>query len=92
MSKKIKKIPQRKCIVCGKNFDKKDLIRIVKDKSDKIFVDDTFKANGRGYYVCKDTQCRFKLKKDKLLNKAMKKDIPEDIYDFIVDMESNVDE
>ena len=53
---KTKKIPLRKCIVCQNQFDKKQLVRIVKNKEDAIFIDKTFKAGGRGAYVCNSTQ------------------------------------
>lgn len=40
---KQRKIPQRKCIVCGENKDKNDLIRIVKNKEEGIILDPTGK-------------------------------------------------
>ena len=54
---KTKKIPLRKCIVCQNQFDKKQLVRIVKNKEDAIFIDKTFKAGGRGAYVCNSKEC-----------------------------------
>ena len=47
----MKKIPQRTCIGCKEKKDKKDLIRIVKDKDGNITLDRTGKANGRGAYT-----------------------------------------
>ena len=55
--KKIKKVPQRKCIACQDRDNKKELIRIVKNKEGEIFIDLTGKANGRGAYICKDCEC-----------------------------------
>ena len=37
--KKVKKVPQRKCIACQDRDSKKELIRIVKNKEGKIFLD-----------------------------------------------------
>ena len=37
--KKVKKIPQRKCIVCQDRDSKKELMRIVKNKEGEIFLD-----------------------------------------------------
>ena len=54
---KQRKIPQRKCIVCGENKDKNDLIRIVKNKEEGIILDPTGKKNGRGAYICKEEKC-----------------------------------
>ena len=46
--KKVKKIPQRKCIVCQDRDSKKELMRIVKNKEGEIFLDPSGRANGRG--------------------------------------------
>ena len=63
---------QRMCIACRQMFDKKDLIRVVKNKEGQIFVDKSGKANGRGAYICSNKSCFEKLKKQKILNKAYK--------------------
>lgn len=34
----MKKIPQRTCVICHSKFDKRDLFRIVSDKSGEIFL------------------------------------------------------
>ena len=49
-----KKIPQRQCVGCGENKDKKSLIRVIKNGENEILLDDTGKKNGRGAYVCKN--------------------------------------
>lgn len=77
----MKKIPIRMCLSCRKRFPKKDLIRIVKNKENQIFVDKTFKAHGRGAYICKDIGCFENLKKTHKLNKNFKCEIPIDIYE-----------
>ncbi len=71
------------CIACREMKNKKDLLRIVKNKEGKIFVDETGKANGRGAYICKDTACLEKLKKQKVLNKAFKMMIEDSVYEEI---------
>ena len=55
----------RMCIVCREHSDKKELVRIVKNKNGEIFLDLTGKANGRGAYICKSKECFLKLKKNK---------------------------
>ena len=65
--KKVKKIPQRKCIVCQDRDSKKELMRIVKNKEGEIFLDPSGRANGRGAYICKDTECLKKAIKTKAL-------------------------
>ena len=73
----------RMCISCREMKDKKQLIRIVKNKDGEIFVDKTGKQNGRGAYVCKDQKCFEKLKKQKILNKTFKTDVDEKVYSML---------
>ena len=51
---KNKKIPLRTCVVTKEKLEKKDLIRVVKNNENEVFVDLTGKANGRGAYIKKD--------------------------------------
>lgn len=73
----------RMCIVCREHSDKKELLRIVKNKDGQIFVDKTGKANGRGAYICKSKDCLNKLKKSRGLNRAFKCEVGGDVYDMI---------
>lgn len=77
---KTKKVPQRKCIVCSDRTDKKKLMRIVKNKDGEIFIDPTFKANGRGAYICESMECLEKAIKAKALNRAFKMEIGQEVY------------
>lgn len=79
--KKVRKIPQRKCIVCGELKDKNDLLRIVKNKEEGILIDERGKINGRGAYVCKSESCIKGLKRSNKLNQAFKMKIDDDIYE-----------
>lgn len=81
---KQKKIPQRKCIACQERDSKKGLMRIVKTKEGEIFLDPTGKANGRGAYICKDTECLKKAIKTKALNKAFKMEVPDSVYENLL--------
>lgn len=49
-----RKIPMRKCIVSNEMKPKKEMIRIVKNKEDKISIDPSGKLAGRGAYVSID--------------------------------------
>ena len=71
---------ERMCIACRQMKDKRQLLRIVKNKEGQVFVDMQGKQNGRGAYVCKDKECLTKLIKQKSLNKTFKMNITEDIY------------
>lgn len=71
----------RMCIACREMQDKRNLLRIVKDKEGNIFIDQTGKKNGRGAYICKNEECLKKLIKQKSLNKAFKCEINADVYE-----------
>lgn len=76
----MKKIPQRTCIGCKEKKDKKELIRIVKDKEGNITLDRTGRANGRGAYICDNIQCLEKAIKTKALSRTFEMDIDETVY------------
>lgn len=78
---KQKKVPQRKCIACSDRGDKKQLMRIVKNKDGEIFMDPSGKANGRGAYVHLSEECLNKAINHHLLEKSFKKSIPQELYD-----------
>ena len=87
--KKVKKVAQRKCIVCQDRDNKKELMRIVKNKEGEIFIDLTGKANGRGAYICKDSECLKKAIKSKALNRAFKMEVPDEVYEkLLVELEA----
>lgn len=78
---KNKKVPLRKCIGCGESKPKKELIRIVKDKENKVNVDLTGKQNGRGAYICKDVSCFDLAQKSNRIAKNLEIKISEEIYE-----------
>lgn len=80
---KTKKIPQRKCVVCGQVKDKKDLLRIVKNKEEGIVVDENGRKNGRGAYVCRSSECIEKARKTNKLAKVFKTEVKDDLYEEI---------
>lgn len=80
----MKKVPQRKCIACQIRDSKKGLVRIVKNKENEIFVDETGKANGRGAYICKSVECMNKAIKTKALNRAFKIDVSNEVYENLI--------
>ncbi len=80
---KPKKAPLRKCVGCSESKPKKELIRIVKNKEQEVFIDETGKANGRGAYVCKDIKCLNKAIKTKAINKALGKDLTDEVLESL---------
>jgi len=81
---KNKKIPLRTCVITKEQLPKQELIRIVKNKENEVFVDLTGKSNGRGAYLKKDIQTIEKAKKTKLLEKKLEITIPDSIYDELM--------
>ena len=80
---KTKKIPLRTCVVTKEKNDKRDMLRIVKDKDGNIFVDPSGKANGKGAYITKDINVLEKAKKNKILDKVFEVNIDDSIYEKI---------
>lgn len=80
---KPKKVPLRKCVGCSESKPKKELIRIVKNKEQEVFIDETGKANGRGAYVCKEIKCFNKAIKSKAIYKALGKDLSEEAIESL---------
>lgn len=81
---KIKKIPTRTCIITHEKLEKKDLIRIVRNKDGEVFIDLTGKANGRGAYLKRDIDVIEKARSSKALNRHLEIDVKEDIYDELI--------
>lgn len=82
---KEKKIPQRKCVVCGSMKEKTLLLRIVRTPEGEIVVDKTGKTSGRGAYICKDEKCIEKACKYHKLDRALDKSIGDDVYKKILE-------
>ena len=80
MSKQ-KKIPQRKCIVCGNLYDKNDLLRVVNNKEVGVVIDESGKLNGRGAYICKNKECLSSVRNSNKLNRAFKQKIDDKLYE-----------
>lgn len=78
---KKRKIPFRKCIGCGENKPKKDLVRIVKNKDNEVKVDLTGKMNGRGSYICNDVNCFDLARKNNRIAKSLETNISQEIYE-----------
>ena len=78
-----RKIPLRKCIGCNEMKDKRELVRIVRNKEGEISVDLTGKKPGRGADICKSIDCLNKAQKAKRLERAFSTAIEAEIYDTL---------
>ena len=61
----------RKSVVSNEVIDKRDLLRIVKNKEGQVFIDPTGKANGRGAYIKLDNAEALEAKRKKSLTVAL---------------------
>lgn len=82
---KTKNVPLRKCIACGENKSKKDLIRIVKNSDKDIIIDMTGKVNGRGAYICVNPTCLEQIKKNKKLSRTFQVEVSDNLYENLKD-------
>ena len=78
-----KKVVLRTCVVTKEQFEKKDLLRVVKSKEEIVSVDETGKLNGRGAYIKKDLEVLELAKKNKALDRALETTISDDVYNDI---------
>lgn len=79
-------MPLRKCVACNGNRAKKDLIRVVRSREGVVDVDITGRLNGRGAYICSNLDCLNEAKKNKKLDRALKEQIPVEVYEKIIDI------
>lgn len=78
-----KKIPMRQCVGCGEMGNKKEMMRVLKTPEGPIVLDMTGRKNGRGAYLCKNPDCLKKARKNKGLERSLKINIPDEVYDSL---------
>lgn len=81
---KERKIPMRTCVITHEKLPKKELIRIVRNKENEVFVDETGKQNGKGAYLKLDESVVEEARKSKVLNKYLEIDVEDKIYDDVL--------
>lgn len=77
---KAKKVPLRRCLGCGESFPKKELIRVVREPDGNVTLDFRGKVNGRGAYLCRNTDCLKKAQKANRIARNLEVEIPEEVY------------
>ena len=76
-----KKIPVRQCIGCREAKPKNELVRVLKTPENDICIDKTGKMNGRGAYICLNTECLNKARKSKAIERALGIEVDSSIYE-----------
>lgn len=74
-----KKIPMRQCLGCREMRPKRDLLRIVHGTDGTICADPSGKLQGRGAYLCKNSECIHRALKNKSIEKAFSAPVPADL-------------
>lgn len=82
----MKKVPMRSCVVTGEKIEKRQLIRVVRDKENHVFIDEIGKANGRGAYLKKELDVIKRCQKNKILDRKLETQVPDSIYEELVKM------
>lgn len=85
---KTKKTPMRRCVGCMESKPKRQLIRII-SKDGSLNIDTTGKANGRGVYLCQDTECLLKARKRKAISRSLDVEISEQELDKLFEELAN---
>lgn len=81
---KKKHIPTRMCIACREMRERQELFKLVKNNSD-IVLDQLYKMDGRGTYICKEENC-IKLAFAKgMLKRALKEDVNSSLETELLD-------
>lgn len=79
---------ERKCIACKNHFQQSEMLRIAK-VGDEILIDQGHKLGGRGCYVCQNKQCFDLMMKKRLLNRAFKTNVIQEVYDKLGEYAEN---
>ena len=83
---KVKKIPMRTCVVTHEKLPKQELIRVVRTPEQEVIIDLNGKANGRVAYLKKDVEVFEKAKKNKVLNKQLEIEVPDEIFEQLKEL------
>lgn len=81
MPKPKKKTPLRKCVVTQEMKPKQQLIRVVRNKENQVFVDPTGKKNGRGAYISKSISTIDQAEKQGMLARHLNTNIDPELFE-----------
>ncbi|MDO4617754.1 MAG: YlxR family protein [Lachnospiraceae bacterium] len=79
----VRKIPMRKCVGCSEKKEKKELIRVLRTPEGEILLDATGRQNGRGAYLCRNTECFRKAVRSRGLERSLGISIPEELTETL---------
>lgn len=82
----MKKIPMRMCVVTKERHEKRELIRVVRNKEGLVSIDETGKLNGKGCYLTKDLSVIKQARNNKILDRVLEVSVSDEIYDELEKM------
>ena len=62
---------------------KKEMIRVIRTSEGEFLLDATGRKNGRGAYLCPNSDCIAKAVKNKGLERSFKQAIPKEVYEAL---------
>lgn len=81
MAQKTRKIPMRRCVGCMEKYEKSELIRVLRTPEGDVTIDTTGRANGRGAYLCRKSECLEKALKNRGLERSLGMRIPDTVVE-----------
>jgi predicted RNA-binding protein YlxR (DUF448 family) len=81
-----KHVPLRRCVACGEQRQKRELVRLVRAEGGWIEVDAAPKAAGRGAYVCRTGECLNQAAEGKQISRSLKIPVPQEAAARIKEM------
>jgi len=73
-----KHVPLRRCVACGVQRPKSELVRIARTPEGPLDIDAAPKAPGRGAYVCRTAECLQKAAKGRPISRSLDRPLPEE--------------
>ena len=70
----------RRCVACKKLLDRQQLWRVIRDHKDGLVLND---GMGRSAYLCPNEVCLEEAKKRKRLQKALRCQVPESVFQVL---------
>ena len=80
----MKKIPLRTCVITKEKCEKRQLLRVVRTPEGQVIYDETGKHNGKGAYLKKDKEVILKAQKNKILDRILEIQVPDNIYEQLL--------
>ena len=62
---------------------KKEMIRVIRTSEGEFLLDATGRKNGRGAYLCPNSDCLAKAVKNRGLERSFKQAIPKEVYEAL---------